>query len=138
MRCPECRRQYSRFSAAPDIFRPTGELACLHCGAGLRVGWWPVAGIGVLSAVGIAAGVWGSMWGGDWIIQELGVHHRRILRLLVRVALGTALFAALFAPGMYALWVFGWYARRPPIARQRHAEPGAAPDPARDNGSGNS
>jgi hypothetical protein len=129
MKCPDCRRQRGPFSTSPDKFRPNAELACPHCGVGLRVGWWPVVGIGLLAAVGIAVGAWGGFWGGDWVIRELGVQDRRVLRSLVRVALTTSLLAALFGSGMYALWVFGWYARRPPIAGQGRVEPGAAHDP---------
>ncbi len=122
MRCPDCRRQYSRFAAAPDAFRPTGELVCPHCGAGLRVGWWPVAGIALLTVVTVIA-VAASFWFGvgDWVIRELGVS-RRVLRLLVQVAIGVAIIAALVGPGMYAIWVFGWYARRPVDEGQKPAE----------------
>ena len=131
MRCPNCRRQYSRFAAAPNdhLWPPTGELVCPHCGAGLRVGWWPAAGIAVLTVVTVVA-VAASFWFGvgDWVTRELGVSHRRVLRLLVRVAIATVIVAALVGPGMYAIWVFGWYARRPAVAGQRHAEPGAAAD----------
>lgn len=109
MKCPECRRQYGAFSTAPDRFRPAAELACPHCGAALRVGWCPVIGIGLLVAAGVAA----SFWGGDWVIHALGVGDRRLLHRLVGIALRVALWVAVFAPGMYALWVIGWYARRP-------------------------
>jgi len=139
MRCPDCRRQYSRFAVAPDAFRPTDELVCPHCGAGLWVGWWPAAGIAVVTVVTVVA-VAASLWFGvgDMVARELGVSHRRLFRVLFRVAVATAIAAALFGPGMYAIWVFGWYARRPAVAGRGPAEPGAAPDAAAHGGPGSS
>lgn len=121
MRCPDCRQQYGRFTAAPNahLWPPTGELVCPHCGAGLRVGWWPAAGVAVLMAVAVAAGIGFA----DAVVRELGMAGQGVLPRVLRQVVRVAIVAAVVGPGMYAVWVFGWYARRPAVAGQPPAEP---------------
>lgn len=127
MRCPECRKQYGRFTASPrrHLWPPSGELECPHCGAKLRVGWCPSLSFAVLMAIGIAVGIWIELWVSR-NVTSFG--HGRINRYLRQVARFAAL-AVVLAPGMYAVWVWGFYARRPRVVTAKPAEPSHPPEP---------